>query len=309
MTPVVLVPGYLGTRLRHRESGRMVWGTIGAFYRTRPEELAGECELAGPVDAITVIPKLWTYPVYSKLLRALGDRLVTFEYDWRASHADTGRQLARFLDRFDGPVHAIAHSTGGYVLDYCVRYGDAAADGAVEPAFSMASRFASIIHVGVPWLGTVAAIRDATIGWRVAPFGRRFPAWMVQRFASVHEAVPTWDGAWRGARGEVVAHDPFARSPGARAFREALGRGPRWAPVRTRLVVCNSIRTRAGVVVTERGLDFDRHWGPGDGTVPIGSALPERALPPHVTAHFVKGRHRYLLANRAVLHLLKSWLD
>jgi hypothetical protein len=32
--PVILVPGYLGTRLRHRGNGKLVWGTLGALYRT-----------------------------------------------------------------------------------------------------------------------------------------------------------------------------------------------------------------------------------------------------------------------------------
>jgi hypothetical protein len=261
------------------------------------------------VETITVVPKLWTYPVYGKLKSALGPRLVTFEYDWRASHADAARDLTRFLDRFDEPVHAIAHSTGGYVLDYCVRYGDTPVERAVEPAFPTAAQFASLTYVGAPWQGTVAAVRDATVGWRAAPFGRHFPPEMVQGFASVHEAVPTWATAWRSVADRVVPYDPFARAPQARLFRQSLGRGPRWAAVPTRLVVCDTVRTRAAVAVTERGLDFDRWWGPGDGTVPIESALPDRNLPAHVSAHFVRGRHRYLLAKGAVLRLLRTWLN
>lgn len=307
VTPIVLVPGYLGTRLRHRGNGRLVWGTFRALYRTTPDELAGDCEPAGPVEAITVIPRVWKYDIYGRIKRALGPRLHVFEYDWRRSHADTARELVRWLDRFNRPVHAIAHSTGGYLLDWALRYGEAPIEKAHDVAFAAAKRFASLLWVGVPWEGTVAAVRDMTIGWKAAPFGRRFPPEMVRKFPSVYEAVPTWRGAWRGHDGRAIERDPFEGAPRARLFRGLLERGPRWAPVRSHVIVSDRIRTRAAVCVTERGLSFDRYWGPGDGTVTIGSSLRGgHTLPPSVTVHRVRGRHRYLLSRPAVVKLIRS---
>ncbi len=294
---VLLVPGYLGTRLRHRPSGRLVWGTLRSLFRTTPDELAGDCEIAGPVDAITVIPRVWTYTIYGRFRRAFSARLTVFEYDWRRSHADTGRELAHFLGRFDRPVHAVAHSTGGYVLDWCLRYGGA------QPR-----QFASITWVGVPWEGTVAAAHDMTVGWRAAPFGRRFPPDMVRRFPSVHEALPAWTGAWRRGDGSAVDRDPFDGCAEARAVREALAKPPHWPPVPQHLLVGERIRTRDAVCVTEKGFAFDRFWGPGDGTVPLQSALPPaRPIPAQVTVHRVHGRHRYLLSRPDVIRLIRSW--
>lgn len=306
-TPVLLIPGYLGTRLRHRRNGRLVWGTFRSLYRTTPDELTGDCEPAGAVERITVIPRVWTHNVYGRLKRAFGSRLIVFPYDWRRSHEETARALARFIERLGRPVHAIAHSTGGYALDYCVRYGDARLEETREPRFPLARCFASLIWVGVPWLGTVAAARDMTLGWRAAPFGRRFPPDMVRKFPSVHEALPTWRSAWRQEDGTATNFDPFQDAAHARTFRESLQRGPRWAPVPSHLIACDRIRTRAAVCLTRRGFLFERYWEPGDGTVTIHSALAGDGLPPeHVRLHLVRGRHRYLLSRPKIVRLLQA---
>jgi hypothetical protein len=242
---------------------------------------------------------VWQYDIYGRFARAAGRRLAVFEYDWRASHADSARALARFLRRFDRPVHAVAHSTGGYVIDYCLRYGDAP-PGDSPPTFPTLAKFASLTYVGVPWQGTVAAVRDMTIGWRAAPFGRRFPPSTVRGFPSCAEAAPTWPGAWRSPDGTALPRDAFDGAGGASRFRAVLARGDRWPRVPTRLIVGDSVRTRAAVCVSGARLDFDRFWGPGDGTVAIESALP-RDLPAHVTVLRTRGRHRYLLGQRAVI--------
>jgi hypothetical protein len=40
--------------------------------------------------------------------------------------------------------------------------------------------------------------------------------------------------------------------------------------------------------------------------VPVASLLPPgRPLPPHVTVHRVRARHRYLLAKRPVIKLIR----
>jgi len=133
--PIVVIPGILGSRLVHDETGETVWGVLGgghlrehfgnlAFPMERGRSLAA---LSDPVEPGEVLDRLRVnlgatveVKAYAQLLAALGvggyrdetlgrsgaidygDEHYTcfqFGYDWRRSTAENARRLHRFLLR------------------------------------------------------------------------------------------------------------------------------------------------------------------------------------------------------------------
>lgn len=330
MTPIVLIPGFLGTRLRNRRSRAVVWGNLRALYgstgRLREEDvhLTGDDnpnEPDGLFAGVTLVPGLVRHDFYRRFRRTLLRRgyeldrtLFLWSYDWRRSTAALAAQLSAFLDRIGGPVHAVAHSTGGLILETYLRYGG---EPAGEPTFAAAERFASCTWVGAPMRGTVIAVRDLFNGYMPAPGGLRVPPAAIVTFPGVFDAFPFDGRILRGPGGE--AFDLYDRQlweaqrwplrrrrdaremrsfhgdgfdscaaairqvEGARRLHEALLRGPVWPPGRHWIVTNDAIPTQA--------------------TIPMrattGGLVPE--FPPYrrdLAAHFVEGDMTATLASQ-----------
>src|ERR1043166_5740397 len=182
--PVIVIPGILGSRLRDRETNRLVWGAFSGDYadpRTaegarlvalpmRPgvplSELRDPVYPDGALDRlrVNVIGLPVTLNAYVNILALLGvggyrDATLgssgavdygnehftcfQFDYDWRRDLAENAGRLDEFIRqkrayvqgelarRFgvkDADVHfdIVAHSMGGLVTRYFLRYGDQA---------------------------------------------------------------------------------------------------------------------------------------------------------------------------------------
>ena len=133
--PVIVIPGILGSKLRDRESGRLVWGAFEGAY-ANPKSDDGAALVALPMalgrplselrDAVapegvldTVRIRLFGLPVeqsaYAHILRSLGvggyrdshlgtvryadDHFTCFQfpYDWRRDNAENARRLGQFI--------------------------------------------------------------------------------------------------------------------------------------------------------------------------------------------------------------------
>ena len=175
-TPVedllVIVPGILGSRLRHRTRG-LVWG--GA--RTVPTLLRPGSALALNGDGLTAdpdmvadglielplqIPGLSKITAYTALIRALHERfeldagnLIVFAYDWRLACAANARLLAERIApalaerrrlRADARIVFVAHSMGGLVTAHYTDVLGGAAD------------TRRVITIGTPFRGAAMAL-------------------------------------------------------------------------------------------------------------------------------------------------------
>lgn len=297
MTPIVLIPGFLGTRLRNRESRAVTWGSLRALYgsvtRLREERvhLTEEENPNAPDDVfagVTVVPGLVRHDFYRHFRRTLlkrgyvpGKTLFLWSYDWRLPAATLAGQLGAMLDRIGGPVHAVAHSTGGLLLEYYLRYGATPLDRAGEPTFDTAGRFASIAWVGATMRGTVIAARDLFNGYRPAPGGVRIPVAVAITYPGLYDAFP-FDGRillgpdgrtldlndpqlWEAQRWPLrkrrdkremrqfhgdrfdAAAAAIRHVESARRLHEALQRGPVWPPGRHWIVTNDRIPTQARI--------------------------------------------------------------
>lgn len=286
--PVIVIAGFGVTRLVDPDTGRHVWGTPRAVWRTDYEDdldLDANDRLvaSGWVGSRGPINTGWQLSIG---LRKYGgytlDRdLHPFYYDWRRSARENAERLHRFVERVrgDGKVDLVTHSAGALVALAYIH--DAAP---VE----------NLILVAPPRYGTVEAFR---IFVRPERFLRRtFDAPMVATWPSIFELLPRDGRVFVDERGNVLDRDLWdpatwpldvrAQLASARAFREELDAKPIAAHIRVTTLAGDCVPTARRILAREDGTyafypdELRAHeqslhdvlFEPGDGTVPRSSA-------------------------------------
>ena len=335
---LIVIPGYMGSRLRSRRTGELVWIDIPRLISDPlriPETLErlfdqlkypnDDLVPDGIMDEVIFLPPLFKQEQYSRLLEILTSwnyetpspklssgkfPLYAFTYDWRQDNRISARQLAQAVkiwkSRHPGSnVWIIAHSNGGIVARWYIEKEGGAEH--VERLFLLAS----------PWDGAPKALQVFQDG--VDYFLLRFfNQFSVQDL--IHEAMLTFPSFFqllpyrlpflRDVRGQTV--DPFSdprwlETPHQRmlllegqAFNHELG---------TNLAVetlcffgIKQPTTSSGVVEFSTSGGFKRiTWEKtedGDGTVPIHSAL-----------HWQAAQKLPYAANHGDLYVAPAFLD
>jgi pimeloyl-ACP methyl ester carboxylesterase len=215
---IVLVPGYMGSQLRDRQTGQMVWVDFPSLLRN-PLEMGvaidqllehiaypnDALEPAGIVNDVLFVPPWAKQEQYGRLTQKLTewgyqidppsphpDRLsaYTFAYDWRQDNRISARQLAKAVgnwrDRHNGAkAILIAHSNGGIVARWYVQKEGGSQD--VSRLFLMAS----------PWDGAPKAIHVMMSGvdvlglrlFNLFHLGERLKD-VIRTFPSFYQLVP-----------------------------------------------------------------------------------------------------------------------
>lgn len=282
LTPVVLVPGALGTRLVDARSGREAWpGNLLVLplrdfsglalpldgESRRRELVAGELlERIGPADYYAGLLRTLARAGYVRA--AAGSavppgerRLYVFAYDWRRDNTAHAAALLAFIARIRAGhrdpalrVDLLAHSNGGLIAAWFLRYGARAADPAPRPWGDASGQVRRVITYGTPFEGTVTALESLVRGHPLAV--QRLPPEAAATFPGVFELLPHGDSA------PVIA--PDGRPVSADLFDVATWRRRGWAlwdpAVRTRL----ARRHRAGEpTIGERERAFERNLAQG----------------------------------------------
>ncbi len=133
-----------------------------------------------------------------------------FDYDWRRDNVENARRLHDFIlikrayvqrkleERFgvaDAPVKfdIVAHSMGGLVARYFLRYGaaDLPADGSVPPVTWEGARHVErVILVGTPNAGSAQAIMDLVQGRRFGFILPRFEPGVLGTMPAIYQLLP-----------------------------------------------------------------------------------------------------------------------
>lgn len=263
-TPVVVIPGILGSRLENRTTGRKIWGAF-TYGAADPDKPDGAREMALPM-AIGVplkdlrddgfSPGVLDYVVanitpfrrvrigaYADILNTLaagnyrdqelgqsgaidygGLHYTCFQYgyDWRRDIAENAAELherildaqfqvrmGRHLDA-DAPVRVdvVAHSMGGLVLRYYLRYGPAPLpeDGSLpELTWAGAANVRQAIFIGTPSAGSVRALDQLVRGLDLNPLFPNYRPAVLGTMPSIYQLLP------RTRHGAVV--DAQTRQP------------------------------------------------------------------------------------------------
>jgi pimeloyl-ACP methyl ester carboxylesterase len=192
--PVVFIHGVLGSKLKDEEREGDLW--LGPLNRIL---LSDYSELAYDIDPHTLEPQkssIHAYTIadnavgkdfYGKIVRTLGDaggyvrtetgkkvnpkqkNFYVFYYDWRQDNVITAGQLADFIDQIrldygqpDLKVDIVAHSMGGLITRYYIRYGrqDVVNDNDFDKKVTMygGERVRRVILLGTPNLGSAKTL-------------------------------------------------------------------------------------------------------------------------------------------------------
>lgn len=195
--PVIVIPGTFGSRLNHRTNGRNVWpdSMWTSWMGSNPEALElpldhrpGE----GPPDELRpgrLQDNGLNRHFYDRLTETLTDAggyecdypgeltpstdCVLFTWDWRRDPLATVRRLDELVDRLrrlrarpDLTVDLVAHSAGGLLARYYLRYGarDVLEDPPVPAPMAGSSRVRKALLIAPPNFGSTQALKRALEG-------------------------------------------------------------------------------------------------------------------------------------------------
>jgi pimeloyl-ACP methyl ester carboxylesterase len=321
LTPVVVVPGIMGSALS-RPDGTRVWlnlrNAIGHFDLSLPltlplsdsrDDLEPGALLVG-TDAR--VPRMFGFTEYFDLLEILetaGFRLAgtgapddpvyhIFTYDWRRDLVEAARRLHDVLGSLadergepEGRFNVVAHSMGGLVARYYLRYGTAEPSDDQPVTWAGARRIRNLVVIATPSGGAIHSLEGLLYGSRVGLSYTTLAAPVISRMPSVYQLLPPKGvtslvdhdldpldadlhdiGTWRrfgwgpyapsavrrlaGFKDEESgAYEPFLAAvlERAAAFHRALGRTPD-APCPTRVIVVGGdcLPTLAHALVPEK---------------------------------------------------------
>ena len=235
---LVIVPGFMGSKLRDRTTGKIVWVDFTSIPRnplrwddwlnglietlTYPND---NLEPAGIMDEVIFVPPWAKQEHYSRLIESLesmGYRadptrhpeseldVYGFAYDWRQDNRISARQLGEAVERWSAhhpgaQAWIIAHSNGGLVARWYIEK-----EGGKD-------RVGRLFLMGSPWDGTPKAVRILFDGLEMMfrPFRRplnplnisRLSRDLLRTFPSGYQLIPCQNPCLRDLNNEAV--DPF----------------------------------------------------------------------------------------------------
>lgn len=239
--PVILIPGLMGSRLESGTQGEIWPGSVFNFVFSRYEHTALDIDpetllpRVGDTRATQITGEFVGRDFYASIIDALesaggyvrtepgepprsGERqYYIFTYDWRLDNVHSVRQLDRFIEQIrddhDDPdleFDVIAHSMGGMIARYYMRYGtaDVTGDDAYPVNYHGEDRIRRIVLLGTPSLGTVESLKSFIDGHRIG--GRVIPPEVLITFPSFYQFFPHPLNDWLlDIDGEPVDADPF----------------------------------------------------------------------------------------------------
>ena len=239
--PVIIIPGLMGTLLESPTQGEIWIGSLTdlAFsdYRhaalkidpdslmpdpgdVRPAGITGE--FAGRDFYQPIIETLENIGGFERaeVGRAVnpnGRYYYVFTYDWRLDNVQSARRLSELVEqirldhgRSDLKVDIIAHSMGGMIARYYMRYGtvDATTNNEFPVNYHGAERVRRILLLGTPNMGSVESMKAFIVGRQIGL--RRIPPEVMLTFPSFYQLFPHPLGEWLiDIEGQPVDADPF----------------------------------------------------------------------------------------------------
>lgn len=190
--PVIVLHGFLGSRMKNVHTHQSVWGRVlNAVRRGKPDDLAlpiDRLPLAANRDdlaAYEICDAILGVKFYGAILDSLvqvggyrlgdiddprpGDTAFVFNYDWRRDNVEAAIALGRAIRKIKSRLHEpdmrfdlVAHSMGGLIAEYYLKYG--AEDvldrpGVADVTWAGAADIGRIVAIGTPHQGTLSAFR------------------------------------------------------------------------------------------------------------------------------------------------------
>ncbi len=226
--PVILIHGLMGSRLSDSVTGKEGWiGNLAKLTFSHYADIALEIDpqtlLNKPSSMVAtglldrVVGKDFYAGITETLESAGGYHLAkpgtpqtanprnyyVFVYDWRQDMAKTAQELSRYIEQIrldyqnpDLKVDLVAHSMGGLIARYYLRYGDVDTldDNTFDVNLYGAQRVRRIILLGTPNLGSVTALQSLIGGFQLGV--RSIPTEVMVTMPSTYQLFPHALNEW-----------------------------------------------------------------------------------------------------------------
>jgi pimeloyl-ACP methyl ester carboxylesterase len=253
-TPVILIPGLFGSKLRDRTTGVEVWpGTARMILFGDYRQLALDFDRTtlavrpDNLEAFDIADAALGQDFYGKIIGTLHNvggyvrgvlgvrprpgerRYYIFAYDWRQDNVETARGLDRLIEAirrdYGDPalrVDIVAHSMGGLVARYYQRYGTADVLDGSESQITLygASRVRKLILLGTPNMGSAASLHAFLSGEAIG-FGR-IPPEALATLPSGYQLFPHPLVSWLLDASGRVMHDDLFEGTTWRRYRWSI---------------------------------------------------------------------------------------
>jgi len=217
--PVILIHGFLGSKLRNARTHETVWGGyMNSIRRGRTDGLdlpIDSTDLSQDRDDLVpyaIVESVVGVKFYSSILKVLrnvggyqqgdinnpkrGDTLFIYNYDWRRDNVESAIGLGRAIQQIKTRLHApemrfdiVAHSMGGLVAQYYLEYGTTDVIGRGGPyaaTWAGTPNIGRLILIGTPLRGTMRAFRTLNTG-----FSRTMSPAVVFTMPSLYQLLPS----------------------------------------------------------------------------------------------------------------------
>ena len=247
-TPVIFIPGTTGSRLRHKETGKIIWGRAGNFYAPRDGGRLLALPIPGPpepgevVEAFDIVEKITLLGVlrvkiYLPLIRAFvqngyvrgnlrsprpEDTILVYPYDWRYENLEATRDLGELLENLRNVrgeetlrVVFLCHSNAARIARWFVKYGSATLEEAEAGRTERPPNIVveKIIFAATGQGGAISTLGVLDRGRKYAPFGRKLKPEYLFALAGLYEELPAYrDELFFDEQGNTMPVDLFDAS-------------------------------------------------------------------------------------------------
>ncbi len=222
-TPLVLIHGTMGSKLRMIDSLEEVWpGKINHLIFSNYKKLAnqinpnGDGILESTIESYEIFDSYSGLSIYDEIIKTLveygdyhvsdinqtalsGKNLYIFHYDWRQDNVYNAQKLANYIQQVlvNHPEHqkvdVVAHSMGGLILRYYQRFGDQDVLDSLDELqqhnpHSHAQFIRHAIFLGTPQLGSVKSVKRLQAGFDFNL--RNIPVEVQITMPSVYQLLP-----------------------------------------------------------------------------------------------------------------------
>ena len=253
-TPVIVIPGVFGSKLRDRSTGVEAWpGTTRMIlfddYRHLALDFDRETLTVRPdnLEAFDIADAALGQDFYGRLIETLRDfggyvrgtigvppkagerRYYLYPYDWRQDNVEAARGLDRLIDAirndYGDPalrVDIVAHSMGGLIARYYQRYGTEDVLDGRESQITLygTSRVRKLILLGTPNMGSASSLHAFLVGEAIG-FGR-IPQEALATLPSGYQLFPHPLVTWLIDAAGQVRHDDLFDGETWRRYRWSI---------------------------------------------------------------------------------------
>lgn len=208
MKAILFVPGYKGSFLASTTNQTRCWLRLSQIVPWDQTKLSLSFSASGIPDKSEVKPqgifdRLKLFPgvskdiyfIFLKRLKLLlpYHQIIPFGYDWRIDLFDSIQRLNQQVHQLKkhgyNDIDIIAHSMGGMIVAYWLKYGISVASSS-NPTWDGARLVKHIIFAGVPFCGTSMALWYALQGNPVGLNRQLLSPTTVATFASAYQMIP-----------------------------------------------------------------------------------------------------------------------